>query len=66
MVAQNYPGGLLLQAQDYITNPKYLDEIAKKKEACGIVRKYLLKTDISSNSQAIAKDLNSGITCTLF
>jgi hypothetical protein len=66
MVSKNYPGGLLLQAQDYIVNPKYLDDVAKKKEACGLVRQYLLRTDISSTSQKIAKDLNSGLACTLF
>jgi hypothetical protein len=66
MVAKNYPGGLLLQAQEYITSPKYFDDIAKKKEACSTVRKYLSRTDISAASQATAKDLNSGIACTLF
>jgi TPR repeat protein len=66
MVSKNYPGGLLLQAQDYIVNPKYLDDVAKKKEACGLVRQYLLRTDISSTSHKIAKDLNSGLACTLF
>ena len=66
MVSKNYPGGLLLQAQEYITNPKYLDDIAKKKEACSTVKKYLSRTDISIASQATAKDLNSGIACKLF